>query len=47
MVVTSCETTMKTLIIVSTAAFLLGYFTGQDVVRNAPIPPGWTVKEVR
>lgn len=38
---------MKALLITSFAVFLLVYFTGEDVVRNAPIPPGRTVKEVK
>ena len=38
---------MKALLVTAFAAFLLGYFTGQDVLRHAPIPPGWTVKEVK
>lgn len=37
---------MKALLAVALAAYV-GFLAGQYQAHNAPIPPGWTVKEVR
>lgn len=29
------------------ATYTLGYISGQEHQKNAPIPAGWTVKEIK